>query len=138
MLFTKSSAYTLQALMELSFFDTPVDTTKLAEITDLPKPFLAKLLQVLSKKGYVKSFKGMNGGFLLEKKPNEIKILEIFKVIEDKDSLVFHCAKSRENCVRNRGSICNVQPFFAFLENHLENILKDMTLEDVIRMNSGK
>jgi Rrf2 family protein len=138
MLFTKSTAYTLQALMELANFDKPVDVTKLSEITSLPKPFLAKLLQILSKKGYVKSFKGLHGGFLLEKNPKEIKILELFKVIEDKDSLVFYCSKEPENCVRNRADICCVRPFFTYLENKLNDILKDMTLEDVIRMKSGK
>jgi Rrf2 family protein len=138
MLFTKSSAYTLQALMELSRFDKPVDVTKLSEITSLPKPFLAKLLQILSKKGYVKSFKGIHGGFLLEKKPKDIKILDLFKVIEDKDSLVFYCSKKPENCVRNRANICCVRPFFVFLENKLDEIIKDMTLEDVIRMKSDK
>jgi Rrf2 family protein len=138
MLFTKSTAYTLQALMELSNFDRPVDVSKLAEITSLPKPFLAKLLQTLSKKGYVKSFKGIHGGFLLEKKPKEIKILELFKIIEDKDALIFYCSTGPENCVRNRAEICCVRPFFVFLEDKLNDILKDMTLEDVIRMKSGK
>ncbi|GAX88165.1 conserved hypothetical protein [Lebetimonas natsushimae] len=138
MLFTKSTAYTLQALMELANFDKPVDVAKLAEITSLPKPFLAKLLQTLSKKGYVKSFKGIHGGFLLEKAPKDIRILELFKIIEDKDALIFYCSKAPENCVRNRADICCVRPFFVFLEDKLNYILKDMTLEDVIRMKSDK
>jgi Rrf2 family protein len=137
MLFTKSTAYTLQALIELSKFDKPIDVTKLAEITDIPKPFLAKLLQILSKQGFVKSFKGIHGGFLLDKKPQEIKILEIFKIIEDKDSLVFYCSNNSAGCVRNRSTICSTLPFFSFLENKLNEILKDMTLKDVIRMKSG-
>jgi Rrf2 family protein len=138
MLFTKSSAYTLQALMELSNFDKPVDVTKLSEITSLPKPFLAKLLQTLSKKGYVKSFKGIHGGFLLEKSPKEIKVLDLLKVIEDKNALVFYCSTGPENCVRNKADICCIRPFFTFLEEKLNDILKDLTLEDVIRMKSGK
>lgn len=138
MLFTKSTAYTLQALITLSEFDKPVDVTKLAEITDIPKPFLAKLLQSLSKNNYVKSFKGINGGFLLEKKPDEIKVLDIFKIIEDKNSLVFYCSKKPENCVRNRSGICSTMPFFRFLEKEIYEILKDLTLEDVVRMKSDK
>jgi Rrf2 family protein len=138
MLFTKSTAYTLQALIELANFNKPVDVTKLSEITEIPKPFLAKLLQTLSKKGYVKSFKGIHGGFLLEKELKDIKILELFKIIEDKDSLVFYCSTEPKNCVRNRSKICKTMPFFAFLEDKLNDILKDFTLEDVIRMKSGK
>jgi Rrf2 family protein len=138
MLFTKSTAYALQALIELANFKKPVDVSRLSEITDIPKPFLAKLLQILSKKGYIKSFKGIHGGFLLEKQPKEIKILDLFKIIEDKDSLVFYCSKESENCVRNRANICNTMPFFVFIEKKLNDILKDITLEDVIRMKSAK
>jgi Rrf2 family protein len=138
MLFTKSTAYTLQALIELANFEKPVDVSKLAEIIDVPKPFLAKLLQTLSKNGYVKSFKGIHGGFSLEKNPKDIKILELFKVIEDKDSLVFYCSKNTENCVRDRADICCTRPFFTYLEDKINDILKDMTLEDVIRMKSDK
>jgi len=138
LLFTKSTAYTLHALVELSKFDKPVDVTHLAEITDLPKPFLAKLLQTLSKKGFVKSFKGIHGGFLLEKNPEEIKIIDIFKVIEDKESMVFYCSSNPKECMRGRASICSVRPFFSFLEDEFLKVVKNYTLQDVIRMSSGR
>ena len=138
MLFTKSTAYTLQALIELSKFDTPVDVNTLSKLTDIPRPFLAKLMQNLSKEGIVKSFKGINGGFKLIKKPNEIKIIDIFKAMEDKDSLVFYCSKNKENCVRDRSSICSTMPFFNLLEKEIEKVISKYTLEDVIRMSTGR
>lgn len=138
MLFTKSTAYALQALIELSRFDRPVDVHKISEITEVPKPFLAKLLQNLSKNGYVKSYKGIHGGFLLSKKPEEIKVIDVFKALEDKDSLVFYCSKNKENCARNRSDICSLRPFFAMLEMQIEEVLKDYTLADVIRIKADK
>ena len=138
MLFTKSTAYALQALIELSSYDKPVDVNTLSEKTDIPKPFLAKLLQNLSKKNVIKSYKGIHGGFLLTKKPEEIKILDIFKTIEDKDSLVFYCSSNSQNCTRERSSICSTMPFFNRLENEIETIIDKYTLADVIRIKSGK
>ena len=138
MLFTKSTAYALQALIELSKYDKPIDVNTLSEKTDIPKPFLAKLLQNLSKKNLIKSYKGIHGGFLLTKKPEEIKVLEIFKTIEDKDSLVFYCSSNSKNCTRDRSSICSTMPFFNILENEIEKIIKKYTLADVIRIKSGK
>ena len=138
MLFTKSTAYALQALIELSSYDKPVDVNTLSEKTDIPKPFLAKLLQNLSKKNIIKSYKGIHGGFLLTKKPEEIKILDIFKTIEDKDSLVFYCSSNAKNCTRERSSICSTMPFFNLLENEIEKIIEKYTLADVIRIKSGK
>jgi Rrf2 family protein len=136
LLFTKSTAYTLHALVELSKFDKPVDVTYLSEITELPKPFLAKLLQALSRKGFVKSFKGIHGGFILSKKAKDIKIIDIFRVVEDKNSLVFYCSSDPNDCMRDRAEICSIRPFFAFLENEFMEVVKNYTLEDVIRMKS--
>ena len=133
MIFTKSTAYALQALIELSKYDSPKDVNFLSENANLPKPFLAKLLQNLSKKGIVKSIKGIHGGFLLVKKPVEISIYEIFKAMEDKDSIVFYCSSDSENCIRNRETICQLGKFFTKLEEELATILKKYTLEDVIK-----
>ena len=138
MLFTKSTAYALQALVELSKFDKPVDVNKIAELTDLPKPFLAKLLQNLSKNGFIRSYKGIHGGFVLAKKPEEIKIVDIFKVLEDKDSIVFYCSSDKKDCTRDRSDICSLWPFFAKIENEISKILDKYTLADVIRMRTGK
>ena len=134
MLFTKSTVYTLHALVVLSEFEKPVDVTKLSEITELPKAFLAKLLQTLSRHNFVKSFKGINGGFLLAKEPKDIKIIDIFKTMEEKDSLIFYCSNDESSCVRGRSSICAIRPFFSYLENEFLKIIENYTLEDVIRM----
>ena len=138
MLFTKSTAYALQALIELSKYDKPIDVNTLSEKTEIPKPFLAKLLQNLSKKNMIKSYKGIHGGFLLTKEPKDIKIIEIFKIIEDKDSLVFYCSSNAKNCTRDRSAICSTMPFFNELENEIDKIIEKYTLADVIRMKSDK
>ncbi len=138
MLFTKSTAYALQALIELSKFQKPVDVNKLSEITSVPKPFLAKLMQNLSKNNFVKSYKGIHGGFLLVKKPEKIKVIDVFKAMEDKDSIVFYCSNNAKNCVRDRSDICSIMPFFTKLEKEILSVIKDYTLKDVIRIKSDK
>jgi Rrf2 family protein len=135
LIFTKSTAYALQALMELAKFEKPIDVTKLSEITALPKPFLAKLLQTLSKKGFVKSFKGVKGGFILAKQPQEIKILDLFKVLEEKN-LVFYCSNDKSLCTRGRKD-CPLWKFFSLLENDFKKILEKYTLLDLIRIESA-
>jgi Rrf2 family protein len=132
MIFTKSTAYALQALIELSKSKKPIDVATLSNLTNLPRPFLAKLLQNLSKNGIVKSFKGINGGFLLAKDPKEITITEIFKALEDKDSFVFYCSSSKEKCTRDRNDICSLWPFFSKLEGEISKVLDKYTLFDVI------
>jgi len=133
MLFTKSTAYALQALIELSRYNKPIDVNTISQKTQIPKSFLAKLMQNLSRNGFVYSYKGINGGFILAKKPEEIKLLDIFKSLEDKDTLVFYCSKSKDDCTRNRGNICELQPFFEKMEKEIFQVLDKYTLADFIR-----
>jgi Rrf2 family iron-sulfur cluster assembly transcriptional regulator len=134
MIFTRSTGYTLLALSELATLDKAIDTNKLSQRIGVSKYFLAKLLLILSKHDVVKSFKGVNGGFVLNKKPKDIFIVEIFKYVEDKDFLVYECAKTQEDCPNNRASVCSIWPFLNLLEDHIYDYLSKFTLEDLIRM----
>jgi len=136
MIFTRSTGYALLALAELANIKDAIDTTHLSERIGVSKYFLAKLLQNLSKKGIVKSFKGVNGGFILDKKPEDIKVIDIFKCVEDKDFLVYECAQNESDCPNNRASVCSIWPFLHLLEDNILTYLEKFTLEDVVRMRS--
>ena len=136
MIFTRSTGYALLALAELANIKDAIDTTHLSERIGVSKYFLAKLLQNLSKKGIVKSFKGVNGGFILDKKPEEIKVIDIFKCVEDKEFLVYECAQNESDCPNNRASVCSIWPFLHLLEENILTYLEKFTLEDVVRMRS--
>ncbi len=134
MIFTRSTGYALLALSELAMLDEAIDTNHLSQRICVSKYFLAKLLQNLSKKGIVVSFKGVNGGFKLSKKPEDIKIIDIFRCVEDKEFLVYECAKTEECCPNNKASVCSIWPFLNLLEADIYKYLEKFTLFDVIRM----
>jgi Rrf2 family protein len=134
MIFTRSTGYALLALCELARLDTAIDTNHLSEKISVSKYFLAKLLQNLSKKGIVKSFKGVNGGVILNKQPNEIKIIDIFKCVEDREFLVYQCSQEESNCPKNKAGVCSIWPFLNLLEDDISKYLEKFTLEDVLRM----
>jgi Rrf2 family protein len=134
MIFTRSTGYALLALAELSQIEGAIDTTHLSKKIGVSKYFLAKLLQNLSKKGIVKSFKGVNGGFVLDEKPENIGIIDIFKSVEDKEFLVYECAQNEDDCPNNRASVCSIWPFLNLIEDNIFQYLEKFTLEDVIRM----
>ncbi len=48
---------------------------------EVPKAYLAKIFQQLSKKGFVKSYRGPEGGFLLLKAPKDISLFESIEAI---------------------------------------------------------
>ncbi len=61
---------------------------KIAEELDMPSPFLGKIMQTLAKNKLLTSTKGPNGGFALNKKAEDISLLDIIKIFDGLD--VFH------------------------------------------------
>jgi Rrf2 family protein len=57
-------------------------TDQIAAATRVPKAYLAKVLQGLSRAGVVHSQRGIGGGMTLVKRPNELTILEVVNAVE--------------------------------------------------------
>jgi len=58
---------------------------QIARDTELSFHFLGKILQTLSKKGILKSYKGPRGGVSLVKSPDSIALVEIVEAIDGLD-----------------------------------------------------
>ena len=131
MLFTKASEYALLSLIYISQKQTPQDVDSLALELDIPKSFLAKILQTLAKDGLLQSFKGVKGGFILIKEPNQYTIKEIVNSAEKKDISVFEC--SGGVCSSNKEKNCMLMPMLINLQNKVDEFLDSITLEDIIK-----
>ena len=68
MLITRASEYAILSLIVLSKASAPMDSETLSNQLSIPKSFLAKILQALARNEILKSYKGVNGGFVLVKK----------------------------------------------------------------------
>ncbi len=69
--------YAARALLALSLHwpnKTPLQINKIAESHQIPIKFLTQILLNLKQMGYVKSIRGKNGGYLLSKAPQKIKL----------------------------------------------------------------
>ena len=67
-----------------------IDVKTIAKELETPQPFLAKLLQQLSKNGLVSSSKGPRGGFFLNKKNKENTVWDVIKCIDGPEKFD-HC-----------------------------------------------
>lgn len=59
-----------------------VDASTIAKSEDIPIRFLLKIMHTLSKQGFVKSFRGVGGGFALAQEPENITLLDIVQAME--------------------------------------------------------
>ncbi|MBM3255649.1 MAG: Rrf2 family transcriptional regulator, partial [Candidatus Omnitrophica bacterium] len=72
-LITRDTDYALRALCFVARSkDGVVSVSELVDSLKIPKPFLRKSLQLLNKKGVLKSYKGLGGGFKLTRKPRQL------------------------------------------------------------------
>ena len=100
---TKKSDYGLIALRHLAV-DPNKQTATAKEIADtyhIPSPLLAKVLQKLTKEGFLRSEQGAAGGYRLSRAPQAISTLEVIRAI---DGPVFLAS-----CFHGGGAECDQQ-----------------------------
>ncbi|MDG2127868.1 MAG: Rrf2 family transcriptional regulator [Fuerstiella sp.] len=75
--------YALRAITTIAQHEgQPCTAKKIAEITAVPLPYLSKLMQGLVRGGIVHSQRGLHGGFVLTKDPEDLTLLDVVDVVE--------------------------------------------------------
>ena len=132
MLLTKKSEYALLSLVSIAKSKDPKNVDALSKELNISKSFLAKTMQSLSKQGILKSYKGVHGGFVLNKPSDEITILEITTAAEEKLPSVFECSPSLGCCPSHMEQGCSVWPLLNNLQEKINGFLTELTLKDIM------
>ncbi|HXW68869.1 MAG TPA: Rrf2 family transcriptional regulator [Dissulfurispiraceae bacterium] len=119
---TRESDYAIRCILYLSGKPGEVNMIDaIAREMQIPKSFLAKILQKLTRAGLVKSFRGVKGGFQLARLPGEISLLDVVEAIEG-DASVNVCALDQTLCGRSK--TCPVHPVWVEIRKDFRKILK--------------
>ncbi len=80
---SRTVAYALQATMQLavSDSDTPVPCSQIAAKGEMPERFLLQVLRSLVNHGVLRSTRGVDGGYMLIRSPDEISLLDVIEAI---------------------------------------------------------
>lgn len=81
---SRTVAYALQATMQLavSDSDTPIPCSQIASKGEMPERFLLQVLRSLVNHGVLRSTRGVDGGYMLIRSPEEISLLDVIEAIE--------------------------------------------------------
>ena len=85
---TYKGDYALKALFQLALRYSEseeagvMSINDIAKLGDMPTKFLEQILLILRKGGFVKSKRGLRGGFMLARPPKEITVGEVIRFIE--------------------------------------------------------
>ncbi len=80
---SQTAEYALRAIVFLADQGgKPRTTAQIADATQIPAGYLAKVMQSLSRVRLVNSQRGLNGGFTLAKDSSELSMLEIINAVD--------------------------------------------------------
>lgn len=80
---SQTAEYALRAIVYLADQrGSPRTTAQIAEVTQVPPGYLAKVMQSLSRMKLVNSQRGLNGGFTLLKDPAELSMLDVISAVD--------------------------------------------------------
>ncbi len=81
---TYKGDYALKTILDLAlhYGNSPVTIHDLAKRADIPIKFLEQILLDLKKGAFVESRRGKVGGYLLAKKPSQIKLGDVIRFID--------------------------------------------------------
>jgi Rrf2 family protein len=97
----------------------------------IPERFLFKIMRSLVKAGIVKSYRGINGGFTLNRKPNEIALLNVVEAVEG-PVVINCCLRNADECNKNAASYCIVHQELGQLRQDITTRLGKVTFHDLL------
>ena len=130
---SNSSKYALKAVLYLALHtdeNNKMMVKDLNERINVPKAYIAKLLQELSKRKIISSTKGPNGGFYITESNKKHTIMEIIEIIDGKKRIEY-CLLGLEDC--NEKKPCPIHSFISPSRSKMIALLKSKTVDDLAK-----
>lgn len=128
---TKKADYGLIALRHLAMTvrqDESSSAKQIAELYGVPLPLLSKVLQQLTRSGFLESLQGTNGGYRLAKPSTEISVLEVIQTI-DGPVILTSCFHEESDC--DHTANCTVREPLRKVHDAISNLLNSITIADI-------
>jgi len=131
---SKKVEYALIAMRHMAIVrGTGVVTAKeIAEKYAIPYDLLAKVMQTLTRKGFISSFQGVRGGYILTLDPAQVKVSEVINAIEGTNTLsIVQCeVDDLESCSIH--NTCTIKSPLIKLQANINSILDGMSIMEMV------
>ena len=134
---TSKGRYAVMALADLAKFDNggPVSLRDISLRQGISLMYLEQIFSKLKKNNIVKSIRGVNGGYVLTDKPDQIKLSNIFSAVQEEVKTV-QCKKESKRGCNGRSSKCITHNLWDELEIHINNFFEQKNLKDLVNNSS--
>ncbi len=132
MIYSRSAEYAIRAFVYLSVVPPGkyAMVKQIAQDSDIPSHFLAKILQQLARQGFLRSSKGPTGGFCLRCPGSEISMLQIVEAIDGLSDYQ-RCIGGMTEC--NDQMRCGMHDSWKVLRGRIIEYLEGTSIEDLAK-----
>ena len=133
---TSKGRYAVMALVDLARFDdiNPVSLRDISLRQGISLDYLEQIFSKLKKNEIVKSIRGTQGGYVLNKNPNDIKLTNIFHAVDEKVKTV-QCKKESKKGCNGKATKCITHDLWDELEIHINTFFENKSLKDLLNNN---
>ncbi|HUT25557.1 MAG TPA: Rrf2 family transcriptional regulator [Sumerlaeia bacterium] len=127
---TTKTRYGSRAMIELALVwpDRIISVKEIARNQRISTKFLEQILAALKAADLVRSVRGTGGGYALTRAPEEIRMLDVFKVLEGSPALV-DCCDHPEVC--DYRPVCPIRDMWVEASNAVATVLGKTTLKEL-------
>tara|TARA_B100001765_G_scaffold210710_1_gene172340 strand:- start:12 stop:437 length:426 start_codon:yes stop_codon:yes gene_type:complete len=128
--------YAVMALADMANFDmkNPVSLRDISLRQNISLVYLEQIFLKLKKNNIVKSVRGANGGYILTKDPEQIKLSNIFSAVDEKVKTVQCKRESKKGC-NGKLTKCITHNLWDELELHINDFFDKKSIGDLLKNN---
>ena len=130
--------YALRLMLDLAvnMDGQPVRVKEISARQEISDKYLEQIISVLTKGGFVISTRGPQGGYRLARKPKDYTVGAVLRLIEGKLCPVA-CLETEKNMCERKNN-CMTLPLWEKLDEAINNIVDNVTLQDLIDWDKEK
>ena len=123
--------YALRIMIDLAqhMQDTAIPLKEISQRQGITLKYMEQIMPLLTKAGYVRGFRGNNGGYLLAKDPAEYKAGDILRTVEGPLAPIACLEHEPNQCERQ--ATCTTLKFWEGLYQAINDYVDGVTLADL-------
>lgn len=126
--------YGVKAMVDLAmhYGESPVSVKTISKRQGISEYYLEQLLSPLRKANLIKSIRGAQGGYVLNKSPREITVADVMYILEGPIEIA-DCIESTD-C--DNIDSCATRLLWGRIKNSIDEVMAGITLQDIVDENN--
>ncbi|WP_055071054.1 RrF2 family transcriptional regulator [Clostridium massiliamazoniense] len=122
--------YGVKAMVDLAinYGEKPVSIKAISQRQNISDYYLEQLFSSLRKAKLIRSIRGAQGGYVLNRAPEEITVADIMEVLEGPIEI----AECLEGVTCDRIDCCATKLLWEKIKNSIDEVMESVTLQDII------